>query len=104
MQVSSCRYIFSSALHGLICADAYGVPNTRLVLSDKIVGGDFKFHDYRLGIGAIPHVPVRPGEESLKLNDLARLSTIGDVSTAAKQLIDSYPFGLKSGSFPFDSV
>jgi pyruvyltransferase len=102
-QVSSCRYIFSSSLHGLICADAYGVPNTRLVLSDKIFGGDFKFQDYRLGIGALPHIPVRPGEANLKLNELAQLSTLGDVSAAAKQLIDSYPFGRKSASFPFHS-
>lgn len=44
--VQECEYILSSSLHGLIIADAYNVPNYRLQLSGKIVGGDFKFMDY----------------------------------------------------------
>lgn len=41
-----CDAIVSSSLHGLILSDAYGVPNIRIKVSDKIVGGDFKFIDY----------------------------------------------------------
>lgn len=59
--VKSCQTILSSSLHGLICADAYGIPNTWVILSDEVVGGDFKFRDYRHSIGA--------GEpEALRLN------------------------------------
>lgn len=41
----SCRKIISSSLHGLIVADAYGVPNAWLA-SDSPRGGEYKFHDY----------------------------------------------------------
>jgi pyruvyltransferase len=49
--VKSCEAILSSSLHGLICADAYGIPNAQIKLSDNVVGGDFKFNDYRFSIG-----------------------------------------------------
>ena len=45
-EITSSKYIFSSSLHGLIVAHAYGIPSTWLVLSDKINGGEFKYSDY----------------------------------------------------------
>ncbi len=47
-EISACGYIYSSSLHGLIIADAYGISNERVVFGDKLVGGDFKFNDYEL--------------------------------------------------------
>nr|WP_269449845.1 polysaccharide pyruvyl transferase family protein [Auraticoccus cholistanensis] len=44
-QMLSCRRLISSSLHGLIVADAYGIPNAWLA-SDSPKGGEFKFHDY----------------------------------------------------------
>lgn len=44
--IKSCSFILSSSLHGLILAESYGIPCQRLKLSDKIIGGDFKFNDY----------------------------------------------------------
>lgn len=41
-----CRCILSSSLHGLIFADALGIPNKRITISDKITGGDLKYEDY----------------------------------------------------------
>ncbi|MFT6332617.1 MAG: hypothetical protein ACJAW3_000959 [Lentimonas sp.] len=41
-----CKTIISSAMHGLIASDAYGIPNMRMKISDNIVGGDYKFRDY----------------------------------------------------------
>lgn len=46
VQIAQCKAILSSAMHGLIAADSFGVPNMRMVLSDKIIGGDYKFDDY----------------------------------------------------------
>jgi pyruvyltransferase len=45
-EVKSCENILSSSLHGLIIAEAYGIPCQRLVISNNIIGGDYKFIDY----------------------------------------------------------
>lgn len=45
-QIAGCECVLSSSLHGLIVADAFGVPNAWIKLSQKIRGGDFKFRDY----------------------------------------------------------
>lgn len=50
-QIKECERIETSSLHGIIIAEAYGIPVTWKVYSDKIVGGDFKFQDYFLGTG-----------------------------------------------------
>ena len=43
--IYSCKAIISSSLHGLICSDAYNIPN--LWLDEfKLEEGDFKFKDY----------------------------------------------------------
>jgi len=49
--ILSCENILSSSLHGLIVAEAYGIPTRHLVISEKLLGGDFKFFDYYSGVG-----------------------------------------------------
>lgn len=49
-QICSCRYIVSSSLHGLICAEAYGIPSIWVGFSDYIDGWEFKFLDYYMSI------------------------------------------------------
>ncbi len=44
--IGACRRVLSQSLHGLIVADAYGVPNAWIAPSECMVGGRFKFDDY----------------------------------------------------------
>jgi pyruvyltransferase len=45
-RMNECELILSSAMHGLIAADSYGIPNIWLRISDNLTGGDYKFVDY----------------------------------------------------------
>lgn len=49
--VVSCEKIVSSSLHGIICAEAYGIPVIWMRYSNRIIGGEFKFQDHFLGTG-----------------------------------------------------
>lgn len=44
--IAQSSVVVSSALHPLIVADSFGVPNVWIRLSDRVGGGDFKFKDY----------------------------------------------------------
>ena len=61
-QVASCDEILSSSLHGLVCAEAYGVPSRWVALSDRPAGDGFKFHDFYSALGKQSGTP--PAVES----------------------------------------
>lgn len=66
-QVLSCRNIISSSLHGLVIAEAYGIPAEWRVFSNKVIGNGFKFRDYLTGTGRSPQDPGKfPPIENLK--------------------------------------
>lgn len=54
-EVKKCEKILSSSLHGLILAESYGIPTIRVKISNRLIGGDFKFEDYYSGV-SISHV------------------------------------------------
>jgi pyruvyltransferase len=75
-QILRCKKIVSSSLHGIVIAEAYGIPAEWAVYSNKIVGGEFKFHDYLTGTGRQPQAP---GE----------LPAIPDLKSIQKGLIEA---------------
>jgi len=44
--IAACERVLSSSLHGLIFADAFGVPNEWFTASGALTGGRHKFDDY----------------------------------------------------------
>ncbi len=51
-EILKCEKIVSTSLHGIIIAEAYGIPAIWLRISKK--EGTFKFFDYYLGTGRMP--------------------------------------------------
>ncbi|XNZ00612.1 polysaccharide pyruvyl transferase family protein [Micrococcus luteus] len=56
-QIAASRLVLSSSLHGLVCADALGVPNQWTPITEAVEGSGYKFRDYYSAFGA-EAVPV----------------------------------------------
>lgn len=70
--IVSCDVVVSSALHGIIVAESYGVPAVWIQPTDRLQGGWFKFLDYYEGTDRDPLGPA-PWPSSLR--DFDRLAT-----------------------------
>lgn len=45
-EITSCEFVISTSLHGLIVADSYDIPNAWIELTQEIGGNGYKFEDY----------------------------------------------------------
>ena len=79
-EVSQCRFILSSAMHGLICADSLGIPNAHVIMSDNVKGKGFKFHDYYSVYGSVTYCPVDLRAKVLEDADILELQNSYSVS------------------------
>lgn len=61
-EIAACELVISQSLHGLIVADALGIPNVWVAPSDDMAGGRFKFDDYFSTLDAAK-LPVAEGPE-----------------------------------------
>ena len=86
-------FVISSSLHGLVVAEAYGVPSLWVEFSDKILGNWFKYRDFYESIGKRGMKPVRIGG----MQDFESLSEFK--KQWQKGFIDLEPL-LKSCPFP----
>lgn len=57
-EVLASEKIASSALHGLICADTYNIPNVWIKVSDKVLGKGFKFLDHFSSVNRKDQIPL----------------------------------------------
>lgn len=92
--ITSCEIVFSSSLHGLIFADSFGIPNYWMPISDKVVGGEYKFKDYYSSINReLKKVtPDVLGDQ----NEIERLKEeyqkVPNLKKIQEELIKSFPF------------
>lgn len=91
--ILSCRNILSSSLHGLIIADAYGIPNAFL-RSASPKGGQFKFLDYFASVDKFRKSVVIPERQGLL--DLTAVKDVQfdgrTINFEAEKLLAACPF------------
>lgn len=98
LQMQECECIISSAMHGLIAADSLRIPNCRLIVSDEVIGGDYKFNDYYSAFGIGTHCKVDLRYRNFSASDLVELKesysvTDLQVEELCNGLMQSFPFG-----------
>jgi autotransporter strand-loop-strand O-heptosyltransferase len=85
-QLKECDLILSSSLHGLIAADAYGIPNYRVKLSSLIHGGDFKYLDHYASVKREHHTPLQLTDTTTQEEINSLKFEVGDISEIDKIL------------------
>lgn len=90
----ACKRIISSSLHGLIIADAYGIPNAWRQ-SETGKGGVFKYYDYFASVNKfrIPH-QYSIGKEGLEPSHLLKKFDFDGkpIEFNYRKLLDACPF------------
>jgi Polysaccharide pyruvyl transferase len=89
--LAACEVVASSSLHGLIFAEALGVPNVWIELSDKVHGGGFKFRDWFSLAERPQHEAVAP-ESTGGMAGLIEKAALHDMRIEADSLIGSFPW------------
>lgn len=62
-RICACDVILSSSLHGLIVAEAYGIPNYWVRVSESVLGRGFKFRDFFASLGKTTQEPASLDED-----------------------------------------
>lgn len=86
-RILECEKIASSSLHGLVVADAYGIPSLRIVIDN--LNGDFKYDDYFMSIDRpLHHFKI---EEQINTEKILR-QDFWSGSINVDKLLDACPF------------
>ncbi len=102
-KVAQCDCILSSAMHGLIAADSLNIPNKRIIASNLIIGGNYKFNDYYSAFDINNHqfLDIRKNSPmGQKLIDLTTISSIIDEYKIDKKLVETIRDNLYN-AFPY---
>lgn len=88
--VASCDFVISSSLHGLVVADAFGIPNIWARVSPNVYGGDWKFHDYMKSMNRRILTPVSPYGNLTSLENNAGCSSYQAVAQRQNDLLCAF--------------
>lgn len=89
--VKSCTVILSSSLHGLICADSYQIPTAWIGLSDSVIGGAFKFRDYKGSVGE-HHPEMTRITAGMPVREIASRASLSPFEVDLHELLLACPF------------
>lgn len=89
-EMADCAAVLSSSLHGLVFAEALGIPNLWVTAGDDIVGGAFKYEDWFSTMGR-PQKEAVPLADGLGVDDLAGRAVLHDSMIDAQALADAFP-------------
>lgn len=90
-KICGCNYIASSSLHGIIAADAYGVPSVYIKLSERVIGDGFKFRDYFGSVGRSDTEPLIISEKTTA-DDIYHKVSNQRIDIDVQELLDVCPF------------
>jgi len=93
-QMLECETVITSSLHGLIISDAYNIPSIWVKLSDRLTGGNFKFHDYFLSVGRELIEPCMVST-STTIDDLIQFEYSSDIIFDKAKLVRAFPFEIE---------
>ena len=76
--ITKCRKVISSSLHGIIVAHAYGIPAAFVKVSDRLSGDGMKFKDYYNSVGLEPILstidnPVFQVPDNIKIEEILKI-------------------------------
>lgn len=90
-----CDLILSSSLHGLIIADAYGIPNVWIRSGKELAGGDFKFLDYFSSVNRTETLPLTVKEYMDVAYFQRCVVDYKKIEINLKPLVDACPFEIR---------
>src|SRR5690606_4812022 len=87
-ELKTCDFTVSTSLHGIIISHAYGIPSVWIKLSDKILGDNFKFHDYyaSMNMQEEPYI----WDSTSKFQDLGNRKSLPDMEHLYKMQEDLF--------------
>lgn len=88
--IGSCDFVVSSSLHGVIVADALGVPHVWTKITGNVRYADWKFSDYFMSVDRSPPAPVPLVEDLRTIEKFADLSNRKIIELRQKDLESSF--------------
>lgn len=101
-ELTACEFIVASCLHGLVAADAFGIPNAWVCFSQNLKGGRFKFHDYYSAYGIQKPLCLEPsGTDEGTLRAIAQGWGRQDIEKIKDDLVEAFPFKKYRSAAPY---
>lgn len=90
-EISSCRAVVSSSLHGLIVADSYGIP-AAWIYSPRVLGDGTKFVDHFMAVSEVVPKPMfYETLASMNASEIVPMIKSRPVIFDAQMILDTFP-------------